>query len=171
MDENQLALDKESFLQRGVQSIGLPALFYGSLRAPAIFEIVIGRPVSTCRTEDVILPGHALAKVIAGDGFPGVFADTPDAEVPCLLVHDLGPEEERRVAWYEWDEYRLARFVLSDGRAAQAFNPDIAAIRQLHGAIDYQPWTFEDWADAYLGEAILGARAWMDEIPLKAEAA
>ena len=171
MDEAQLALDKENFLRRGVHSIGLPALFYGSLRAPEIFEIVVGRALSSCAGEPVVLPGHALAKVIAGDGFPGVFEDTPDAEVPCLLVHDLSAAEERRIAWYEWDEYRLARFVLSDGRAAQAFNPDVEAIRRVHGAIDYHPWTFEDWAASYLGEAIPGAREWMAEIPDPVEAA
>lgn len=171
MDAAQLERDQESFVSRGVHSIGLPALFYGSLRAPVIFEIVIGRPLETCESEPVVLSGHALAKVIAGDGFPGVFEDTPDAEVPCLLVHDLTDTEQRRVAWYEWDEYKLARFVLADGRAAQAFNPDVDAIRRLHGAIDYHPWSFEEWEKSFLKEAIPGAREWMSHMPVVAEAA
>lgn len=162
---SRLDLDRENFLAHGRHSLGLPALFYGSLRAAAVFEIVVGRPIETASLEPVVLHDHELARIIAGDGFPGIFPSEDGGELSCLMMTDLSAEEELRVAWYEWDEYKLGRFTVSDGREAQAFVPDIEAVHRLHGSIDFQPWTFEDWAERNLTAAIPNARTWMNEMP------
>jgi hypothetical protein len=166
MGQSQLDRDRKGFLAHGFHSLGLPALFYGSLRAPEIFEIVIGRSMADARIEKAALANHTLARIIAGDGFPGIFPSQGAAELTCLLVSGLTWEEELRVSWYEWDEYKLDRLTLRDGRIAQTFVPDIDAIHRLHGSIDFQPWTFEEWARSRLASAIPNARAWMDEMPV-----
>lgn len=168
-EDDQIAADRESFLSVATYSLGLPALFYGSLRDPTIFRIVVGRPLESVTAERVVLRGHALAKVIVGDGCPGVFKDARGSEVPCLLVHDLSDEEMRRIAWYEWDEYRLERFTVADGRTSQAFNPDLETIRRLHGMIDFHPWSFEEWRETHHSEAIDCAHEWMSHIPSAAD--
>jgi hypothetical protein len=157
--------ERASFLAQESHSLGLPSLFYGSLRAPAVFEIVVGRPMHNADIQPVALPNHELARIIAGDGFPGIFPTQEDTLLDCLLIRDLSAEEALRVAWYEWDEYKLGRFTLSDGQQAQAFVPDVEAIHRLHGSIDFQPWSFEDWRDQHLQDAIPNAQQWMAEMP------
>jgi hypothetical protein len=157
--------DRDRFLAHPVHSLDLPWLFYGSLRAPEVFEIVVGRPMSAVPFEAVTLRGYELARIIAGDGFPGIFPAEEPLELTCLLTDDLTPAEQLRVAWYEWDEYKLGRFDVTDGRAAQAFVPDIDAIHRVHGSIDFHPWSFEDWRSRFLNAAIPNAEAWMAEMP------
>lgn len=157
--------DRRNFLAHPQHTLDLPWLFYGSLRAPEVFEIVVGRSVDAFQFEPVSLAKHELARIMAGDGFPGIFPTEDDVMLSCLLAGGLTPTEELRVAWYEWDEYKLGRFTVADGREAQAFVPDIDAIHRVHGGIDFQPWSFEEWRDRYLADAIPNARAWMAEMP------
>ncbi len=157
--------ERQSFLRHELHSLGLPSLFYGSLRAPEVFEVVVGRPMSEAMVESVILPDHELARIIAGDGLPGIFPTRHACDLHCLLIDGLTPYESLRVAWFEWDEYKLDRFILKDGREAQAFVPDQVAIRRLHGMVDVQPWSYEDWRAGFLADATLTARAWMAEMP------
>lgn len=165
MDYAPLEQDRAGFRAYDGHSFGLPSLFYGSLQAPEIFEIVVGRPMEIGRAEPVTLPGHELARIFAGDAFPGVFPTVHDSSVECLLVTGLSLEEELRVAWFEWEEYKLGKFQLADGRAAQAFVPDTAFIRARFGEIDYQPWSFDDWRERYLEASLPGAVEWMRGMP------
>ena len=169
MEQVRLSLDldrdRTRFLLHESHTLDLPSLFYGSLRAPEIFEIVVGRPMETATIEPVSLPGHELARIIAGDGFPGIFPAETEDSLSCLLISDLSPRESLRVAWFEWEEYKLGRFSLSDGRTAQAFVPNIDVIRALHGSIDFHPWSFEEWRDRHLVGAIPNAQVWMAEMP------
>lgn len=165
MEYAPIEADRLSFLAYKGHSFGLPSLFYGSLQAPEIFEIVIGRPMEIGRVEPVCLPGHELARIFAGDAFPGVFPTVHESSVDCLLVTGLSLEEELRVAWFEWEEYKLGKFQLADGRAAQAFVPDTAFIRDRFGEIDYQPWSFDHWRENFLAASIPGAVEWMAGMP------
>ena len=83
--------DRHRFLESAEISLGLPSLFYGSLRHPRVFETVTGRTLDSCRRERTTIRGFRLGLANAGTGFPGLFpADGPGApELECLLVHDL----------------------------------------------------------------------------------
>lgn len=159
--------DRERFLNTALVSVGLPSLFYASLRVPGLFEAVIGRPLENCHRELVALEGFHFAELNAGPGFPGILPlEAPHrARLDCLLVHDLTRFEQTMVAWYEWDEYALDRVVLADGRMAQVFLPDLDAIRREHGAFDIKPRSFEDWRSSHTDRAIADARAWMAQRP------
>ncbi|MEQ8830477.1 MAG: hypothetical protein RLW87_11770 [Alphaproteobacteria bacterium] len=165
MEQSQIERERATFLAHDQHSLGLPSLFYGSLRAPEVFELIIGRPMADVPCEPVVLHRHELARIIAGDDFPGIFPTEDNVDLHCLLVPGLTYEEQLRVAWYEWDEYKLSRFETTDGRQAQAFVPDVDAIHRLHGAIDFKPWSFEEWRERNLSAAIPNARIWMSKMP------
>lgn len=164
-NQRRLERDRASFLAHESHSLGLPSLFYGTLRAPEIFEIVVGRPRRDATAETVVLRNCELGRIVAGQHFPGIFPTEEETHVTCLLVEDLDDREALRVAWYEWDEYRLDRFTTTDGRQGQAFVPDVDAIHRVHGGIDFRPWSYEDWRGAYLEETIAGAKEWMARMP------
>lgn len=161
----KLVQDRESFLAHDDHFLGLPSLFYGSLQAPEVFEIVVGRPLETANPETVSVMDHTLARINSGDGFPGIFPTTDTATLDCLLVSELSHYEALRIAWFEWDEYRLGEFALTDGRVAQAFVPHTEIIHRRFGPIDYQPWSFEEWRDDYMQDAIPDMHLWMAEMP------
>ncbi|MCR9222247.1 MAG: gamma-glutamylcyclotransferase [Alphaproteobacteria bacterium] len=153
-----------TFLERAVFTHGLPSLFYGSLRDERVFERVAGRPLAACRTERVTVVDHKLGRIMTAAGYPGIFPE-PGGRLECLLVHDLAPLESARIAWYEWDEYRLEHFPLSDGRTAEAFVPDVERIRRAFGAVDFEPWSFENWRAVHYDHALTDLAAWMALMP------
>jgi hypothetical protein len=156
--------DDRTFVERAVFTHGLPKLFYGSLRDERVFETVIGRPMARCAIERVTVVDHKLGRIMTAAGYPGIFAEA-GGEVTCLLVHDLDGWEHAKVAWYEWDEYRLEHFPLADGRTAEAFVPDVERIRQIYGMVDMEPWSFENWRDRHFEHALLDMKAWMALMP------
>jgi len=157
--------DQREFLGRARISLGLPTLFYASLRDPAVFAEVAGRPMNGTQRELVTVPGLSTFYVRAGTGYPGLFESGSDTAIQCVLISDLTRFEETMIAWYEWDEYRLQQVPLSDGRAAQVFIPDLDAIRREYGEFEIVPWSFERWRAESLEESIVNARDWMSQRP------
>jgi hypothetical protein len=158
--------DRRAFLDRAAVSLGLPALFYGSLRDPGVFEAVVGRPLEACQWERAAIRGYRLGIANAGTGYPGLFPDTSGrAALDCVLVHDLGRFDQTLVAWYEWDEYSLHSIPLADGRHAQAFVPDLDAIRREYGDFEIEPWSFDAWRHGGADRAVATARQWMAQRP------
>ncbi|HKJ95651.1 MAG TPA: hypothetical protein VKA32_08490 [Gammaproteobacteria bacterium] len=157
--------DQNHFLSHARISLGLPSLFYASLRDPRVFEAVAGRPMETTHQENVAVPGYSTFEVDAGTGYPGIFYKDADTVLHCLLISDLTPFEQTMVAWFEWNEYELQEFPLSDGRSAQAFIPDLDAIRRTYGEFDMPPWSFETWRTRSLEESVVTARDWMMQRP------
>lgn len=160
-----LAEDQREFLDHARISLGHPVLFYASLRDPAVFEVVTGRSMEATRWEHVTVRGYSTCEVRAGTGFPGLFASDPDTELDCLLISDLTLLEKTMIAWYEWNEYDLREIPLADGRTAEAFLPDLDAIRRGYGAYEIVPWSFEAWRIYSLEDTIATAREWMSQRP------
>lgn len=163
-----LRQDQRSFLDNAAVSLGLPSLFYASLRHPRVFETVVGRSMDTCEWERTRIQGFRPGIVNAGTGFPGIFpaAESEAAGLECIVVPDLSRFEQTMVAWYEWDEYLLRRIPLADGRWAQVFVPNLEAIRAEHGQIDIEPWSFEAWQrGSRVDRAVVDARDWMAQRP------
>lgn len=157
--------DQAGFLSNARTSLGLPSLFYASLRDPGIFEVVVGRPMHDTRREQVTVPGFSTSEVNAGTGYPGIFRQDEEAALECLLISDLTRFEQTMVAWFEWDEYELRQVSLSDGRSAQVFIPDLDAIRREYGSFEIRPWSFEEWRASSLDGSIATAREWMMQRP------
>lgn len=165
--------DQRCFLETATVSFGLPSLFYASLRDPRVFETVIGRPMDTVDRERVTIRGFRLGIVDAGPGFPGLFpaADHAGDGIQSVITRGLTRFEQTMVAWYEWDEYRLRRIPLANGRTAQAFIPNLEAIRREHGRCEIRPWSFEAWRTRDLESAVVNARQWMAQRPSDSELA
>lgn len=157
--------DGQRFLAHHPHSLGFPSLFYGSLQAPEIFQLVVGAPLDCFSPQRVSLVGYRSVTVISGDAFPGIVPDRNAAPLSCLLVEGMTDEQKYRVAWYEWDEYRVAPFELSYGQRAEAFIPDIETIERLHGPVSYEDWRYEDWCAHHLEKALPGTKTWMDRMP------
>lgn len=161
--------DQHRFLASATVSLGLPSLFYASLRHPRLFEEVVGRSLEAEQCERIELAGFRLGMVDVGTGFPGVFpasqAGTATMPLQCVLVHDLTAFERTMVAWYEWDEYVLRPVPLADGRRAQVFVPDMEAVRAEHGSCPVAPWSYEAWRRRHLEHALAIARQWMAQRP------
>lgn len=163
--------DRREFLRTASITLGLPSFFYASLRDSCLFEAVVGRSMNEAAWEMVVLEGYRLGSANAGTGYPGIFpAGMPHhARVEGVLVHDLTRFEQTMVAWYEWDEYTLQPITLADGRSAQAFVPDLEAIRLEYGTFEIESWSFKDWRACRLDQSISHARAWMVQRPEDAE--
>lgn len=157
--------DQARFLSHARISLGLPSLFYASLRDPRVFEVVVGRPMVDKHREHVTVPGYAAFEVDAGTGYPGIFHKDKNTVLDCLLISDLTPFEQTMVAWFEWDEYELQQVPLSDGRSAQVFVPDLDAIRREYGSFEMRSWSFEAWRVRSIDETVATAREWMTQRP------
>ncbi|MDZ7705598.1 MAG: hypothetical protein U5L04_14075 [Trueperaceae bacterium] len=157
--------DHENFLNRARTSLGLPNLFYASLRDSRVFEAVVGRPIESTQWELVTVPGYTTHEVRTGTGFPGIAYQDEETALDCVLISDLNSFEETMIAWYEWNEYDLRQVPLSDGRPAQAFIPDLDAIREGYGEFEIAPWSFETWREHSLDETVATARDWMLQRP------
>lgn len=171
--ETGLEEDRRHFLEAATVSLGLPSLFYASLRNARVFETVVGRPLASCEWERVAIRGFRLGAAAAGTEFPGIFpeAEPAGAELECIAVHDLTRFEQTMVAWYEWDEYLMRRIPLADGRTAQAFVPDPEAIRREHGRFEIRPWSYETWQSRGVDQAVDNARQWLAQRPRDADLA
>lgn len=102
----------------------LPLFLFGTLRDPALFAVVFGRPQHTLACQPALLPGHAALRVEGAD-FP-VLVAAPSCRQPGLLVDGLSAEEVARAVFYESTGYRLAPVrPVAAGRpaAANAFLP------------------------------------------------
>ncbi len=124
----------------------LPLFLFGTLRDPALFQVVFGRPQHALGCRPALLPGHAAVRVEGAD-FP-VLVVSPACRQPGLLVEGLAADEVARAVFYESTGYRLApvRLAVAGRRVpARAFLPTgrlpvsgerwrLAAWRRRHGA-------------------------------------
>jgi ADP-ribose pyrophosphatase len=123
----------------------LPLFLFGTLRHPALFEVVFGRPQHALACRPALLHGHAARRVDGAD-FP-VLVAAAACRQPGLLVDGLAPEEVARAVFYESTGYRLepVRLGAAGGTLARAFLPTgrlpvsgerwrLAAWRRRHGA-------------------------------------
>jgi hypothetical protein len=97
----------------------LPLFLFGTLRDPALFEVVFGRPQQALACRPALLSSHAAMRVDGAD-FP-VLVAAPACRQPGLLVEGLAPAEVDRAIFYESTGYRLAPVRLAvAGRTALA---------------------------------------------------
>lgn len=73
--------------------------FYGTLLDPHIAELVLGRPLRSCRPLRGTLDDYR-AVLVAGKPFPGLVAQ-PGMSAAGLLVHGITPEEMEKLVRYE----------------------------------------------------------------------
>lgn len=102
----------------------VPLFLFGTLRDPALFSVVFGRPQEGLACGAAHLSDHMAMRVDGAD-FP-VLVSAPRRRQPGLLVDGLAPAEIARAVFYESSGYRLAAVRLSVAGAptmARAFLP------------------------------------------------
>ena len=95
-----------------IQNTALPVFVYGSLMAPEVLQVLIGRTPSII--EPVYLKNYNRWKV-KGYVFPGMIPSSYDNSkfnnneslVKGKLLMNLSPSEQSVLDWFEGDEYKL----------------------------------------------------------------
>ncbi|WP_171121220.1 MULTISPECIES: NUDIX domain-containing protein [unclassified Ruegeria] len=127
--------------------------FYGTLRYLPLLDLVLGRPLSRLEVKQAALPGHAVYSV-DGQPFPMIVKEK-SGQADGLLVQGLGPEDLRRLVFYEGGfDYDLSpqTIHLEDGSQTQASvffpEPDLW--------FPGDRWSLQAWIDQW-GELSIAA--------------
>lgn len=82
-----------------------PIFFYGTLRDPALCEIVLGRSVAAGELIEAVAPGYR-AVAVADQAYPALLPDE-EARAPGVLLLDPSETDAARLAFFEEAEYGL----------------------------------------------------------------
>lgn len=94
---------------------------YGSLRHPALIEVVLGRSLSALAPIAAHLPDH-VARAVKEQPFPAISAEE-GGQAPGLLLRNLSDDDMAALNFYEGGfdyDLRPMEIVLADGSAALA---------------------------------------------------
>lgn len=133
--------------------------FYGTLRDPALLEVVLARPLVARRSTSAWLPGHSCRGVV-GETYP-CLAPAPGAHVEGLLVDGLTARDAVRIAFYEGAEYRMANLLVRRAGGGAVLARTCLARTPLFD--DGAPWDFETWRRHHLDHQLRRAKRWMRE--------
>ena len=120
--------------------------FYGTLRHIPLLELVLGRAAPTFTPVAAELPGYAVFQV-PDQPFP-LLEPTPGGVAKGILVRDLGPEDLKRLQFYEGGfSYDLHPLQVKPENGpettAQVFLPEPG--KWATGA----PWSLTAWMDKW----------------------
>jgi len=136
-----------------------PFFFFGTLRDPALLEIVLGRDVAPGDIAPAQAPGHAV-RALADHAYPGLVPD-PASIADGNLVRNLDMADIERLAYFEEAEYSPAPItVLTGGTTVDARFFRAAERFRLTG----EPWGFAAWAREERAVAHEAARELMAHI-------
>jgi hypothetical protein len=132
--------------------------FFGSLLDPDVLAVVLDRPATAYTRRYGTLYGYRRVRVIE-ESYPALIHD-PDGRVDGLLVEPLGAEDERRVCFFEGEEFqpRSCPIELHDGewRDARVF-----LTAGLSDCLHDQPWDFHIWRIRHKARFLEMARDFM----------
>ncbi len=131
--------------------------FYGTLRDPTLFEIVVDAPRARFDIEEAWLGDHRCV-LVAEETYPCV-THAPGSEVVGIVVGGLEPTHRARLRFFEGDEYvphtlavRMASGAIREA-AVQVAGPTIV--------LTTRPWAFSTWQVRDRADTLTQARAWM----------
>lgn len=119
-----------------------PLFFYGTLRDPALLELVLGRPLKPGETRPARAPGHATRR-LEDEAYP-VLVPQEGAVAEGLLLAPPAPEEQERILFFEDEEYGLVPIEVESGNGPEQavyFRPTEKPL-QTH-----EPWDFHAWCE------------------------
>jgi hypothetical protein len=116
--------------------------FFGSLLDPDVLAMVLDRPVTAYTRRYGTLYGYRRVCVIE-ESYPALARD-PDGRVDGLLVEPLSTEDQRRVCFFEGEEFRPCRrpIELHVGGRLDAW---VFLTAGLSDSLHDQPWDFHLW--------------------------
>ncbi len=131
--------------------------FFGSLRDPALLEVVLGRPVPPSAMVAATVPGHAAFR-LEDEAYPAL-VPAPGLDADGVLVTGVTPADRDRLAYYEEAEFGLApiEVMTEDGPVQAHYFRGTAKPR-----ISAEPWDFDAWCTGRRAVAIEAAREYMD---------
>ncbi|MFI0449437.1 gamma-glutamylcyclotransferase family protein [Actinomadura sp. 6N118] len=120
---------------------------YGTLRFPAVLEVLLGRVPDLSPATATGWRVRALPGVV----YPGLIAD-PEGVAEGLLMTGLTPAEQSLLDDYESDLYELVPLSLDDGRASWAY--------AWKNATEPYDWDLAHFTDHDLATYTEGCRLW-----------
>ena len=117
----------------------LPYFFFGTLMDPDVLSLVLGRDPGPLSTE-ATLSGFARVRV-EGEPYPAL-VEAPGGQVEGLLLHDYGPEDDRRIRFFEDFDFSIEQCSVetASGSATALY---CGAVRNI-APMD-TPWSYADW--------------------------
>jgi hypothetical protein len=130
---------------------------YGSMRDRDVLEVVLERGVSPADYRPAYMIDHRVVRV-PGETYP-VLSKANGEKARGDLVSGFGPEDLRRIAFFESIEYQFksTRVMTPEGELVEALYCSEARIPP--GAVD--PWVFEAWRATYKVRFLELAREFM----------
>ncbi|WP_350335553.1 gamma-glutamylcyclotransferase [Coralliovum pocilloporae] len=135
----------------------LPLFFFGTMKDPDIFEIVVGQPLDSFARTEAVYPGHAVLRE-KQEAYP-VLAERDGANAPGLLVSGLNETEVDRIQFFESIEYDLLPICVDCNGAEQGARCFIAT--ELL-ACEERAWQIENWHTTDKDRALIEAVLLMD---------
>ena len=134
-----------------------PIFFYGTLRDPALLEVVLGRPVGSSELEPAIAEDHAALRLVDED-YP-MLVPAPGKCAEGVLFQCTTEAERARIAFFEEAEYALAPITV----ATPAGAVEAACFRGTEKPqASTEAWDFDAWCRRHRPAALEAAREYMD---------
>ncbi|MEM9139346.1 MAG: NUDIX domain-containing protein [Pseudomonadota bacterium] len=118
--------------------------FFGSLRDPALLQIVLGRPVDDANVQTAEAPDK-IALNFAEEAYP-YLADRPGQSAAGVVLTGLTPIDLARVEYYEEAEYGLApiRVETANGPVQTHYFLATDMLAQTDAPWDFAAWRAEE---------------------------
>jgi hypothetical protein len=126
--------------------------FYGTLMDAAICARVTGMAVTAARLRPATLDDYKTVRV-ADEHYPALVA-SPGAQVHGRLFRNVGPEGQRRLAFYEDETYepKWVRVRGFGGIKTMA----LAFVAGPRMQLTDEPWDYDDWCRRHRRPFLMG---------------
>lgn len=132
--------------------------FFGTLMDPDLIEAVLGRRLPSTTFASAELSGYC-AVAVASEDYP-VLVAKPGGVVKGVVVHDLGVEDARRIAFFEESEYAVATHRIRLADSGQSVDAAVHLNTSLEAYHDVN-WDFETWRRIDKPLVLALSRQWM----------
>lgn len=137
--------------------------FFGTLMDPDVLGSVLGRALDRRELAAARLPGFRCVKARFGP-YP-VLVPRSEAEVDGCLLPAPGPRDERRIIWFEEDEYAPVWQTVKVTATGHRRRARVFLSGDLLGATA-EPWVFERWAEREKVDYLRQCETWMQDCPV-----
>lgn len=131
--------------------------FYGSLRDAEMVGIVLGRRLSAGSLVPARATGHATRR-LTGEAYPLLIPE-PGVTAQGVVLTDAGPEDMRRLAFFEEAEYGLAPIIVETAQGPLATQYFRATDKTPPTTL---PWDYDHWVTHDRAVALEAARELME---------
>ncbi len=131
--------------------------FYGSLRAPSLLEVVLGRPVDPAHLEPARAIGFATLR-LATEAYP-MLLPAEKREAEGVIFHGPTAADVARLRFFEEAEYALSPITVVTGRGPVETSYFRGTEKPVASMIE---WDYGAWCADHLPAAVEASREYMD---------